>query len=251
MSPGPVYDEIGRGYTSTRRPDPRWHERIHAEVGPGSLLNVGAGAGSYEPSARRVVALEPSETMIRQRPPGAAPVVRGVAGSLPFADGAFDVAMAVLTIHHWADAAAGLEEMRRVASRQVVVTWDPEVAARFWLLRDYLPEVLAHDAGLATLAQVEAGLPGCQVVPLMVPADCVDGFLGAYWKRPHAYLDPVARGAISGLALLAPEVVDAAMARLADDLESGRWAARAALPAETTEADLGYRLVVAGPAAAP
>ena len=246
MDAADIYDQIGSGYASQRRPGPRWVERIHRELeGFDTLVNVGAGAGSYEPAFMFVVGVEPSATMIRQRPSSAAPAVRGVAEQLPFADAAFDAALAVLTMHHWADAAAGLAEMRRVSRRQIVVTWDPEVFAReFWLVRDYLPEATAREAQAATLATVSAQLGGSEIQPLPVPADCSDGFFAAYWRRPRAYLDAGVRGAISGLALLDSAVVSAAMKRLQSDLDDGRWHARYPELAELHEIDLGYRLVV-------
>ncbi len=184
--------------------------------------------------------------MIGQRPLLAAPVVCGTAERLPFADAAFDVALAIFTVHHWTDPATGLAELRRVARKQVVVTWDPDVfAERFWLVRDYLPEIASHDAKLATLDTVVAHLRHSVVDPLPVPEDCTDGFLGAYWKRPSAYLDPAVRGAASGLALLDRRVVSAAMDRLRTDVATGRWHARYAEMNELREIDLGYRLVIA------
>ncbi len=248
MSGGEVYDRIGTDYACVRRPDPRWLARIHAALeGDRTLVNVGAGAGSYEPGFLSVVGVEPAQTMIRQRPSSAAPVVCGVAEHLPFAEGAFDVALAVFTVHHWSDPAAGLAEMRRVSRKQVVVTWDPDVFARqFWLVRDYVPEAAKRETRLATLETVLAHLGSAATEELPVPDDCTDGFFGAYWKRPHAYLDPTVRGGISGLALLDQGVVSAAMERLKSDLVHGRWHARYSGLMERCEIDLGYRLVVAG-----
>lgn len=244
---GAVYDRIGVDYASRRRPDPRWAARI-ADAAPDARrwLNVGAGTGSYEPGGRVRAALEPSRTMIAQRPPEAAPAVRGVAEALPFRDGSFDVALAVLTVHHWRDPEAGLAQLRRAARVQVVVTWDRRrYAEGFWLLRDYLPEIGAREQPLATLDRIAAALAPCRVEPLPVPADCRDGFCGAYWKRPHAYLDPGVRAAISGLALLDAATVDAAMERLRLDLASRRWHTRNRELVALREIDLGYRLVVA------
>ncbi|MFC1895613.1 class I SAM-dependent methyltransferase [Thermodesulfobacteriota bacterium] len=183
--------------------------------------------------------------MIGQRSSSAAPVVCGVAEQLPFLDGAFDVALAVLTVHHWSDPGAGLTEMRRVSLKQVVVTWDPDVFARqFWLVRDYLPEAAKRETQLATLAAVLAHLKPATTEMLPVPDDCTDGFFGAYWKRPHAYLDSTVRGAISGLALLDGGVVSTAMERLQLDLGDGRWYERYSELTDLCEIDLGYRLVV-------
>lgn len=242
------YDRIGTTYGRHRQADPRIAARIEAALGGArSVVNVGAGSGSYEPRDARVVAVEPSRVMLRQRPDGAAPAVHGVAEALPFADASFDAALAILTVHHWRDLARGLDEMRRVARRRrIVLTWAPEIAARFWLVHDYLPEIAAAERGLATVAHVVDALPGSEVVTLPVPHDCRDGFLGAYWRRPEAYLDPSVRGAISGLARLDARVVDAAVARLASDLASGAWHERHRELLGRDEVDLGYRLVVHG-----
>jgi SAM-dependent methyltransferase len=184
--------------------------------------------------------------MIDQRPRSAAPVVRAVAERLPFADHSFDVALAVFAVHHWRDATIGLAEMRRVSSKQVIVTWDPVIIAReFWLVRDYLPEAADRESHLATLATVTTHLPAPEIETLPVPADCTDGVFGAYWRRPHAYLDPTVRGAISGLALLDRKLVSAAMERLRTDIESGHWYTRYSGLTDSCEIDLGYRLVIA------
>jgi hypothetical protein len=230
--------------------------QIGAALGPArSVLNVGAGAGSYEP--RRdgcpvvaVVAVEPSLAMLAQRQPGAAPAVRGVAEHLPFADAAFGAAMAALTVHHWTDPAGGLGELQRVApGRQAVLTWDPDVVARsFWFTRDYLPQALEdeRDRGLWTVDAIAAALAPVRVEAVPVPWDCTDGFFGAYWRRPQAYLLPVVRNSISALALLDQDLVDDAVRRLAADLGSGRWQERYADLTALDSVDLGYRLVVGG-----
>ncbi|MEC3977132.1 methyltransferase domain-containing protein [Amycolatopsis sp. H20-H5] len=241
------YAVLGQGYAARRLPDPRVAAAITAALGDATtVVNVGAGAGSYEPDGREVVAVEPSSRMIAQRPPAAAPAVRAYAEHLPFRDRSFDAGLAVLTVHHWTDAAAGLAELRRVSRRQVVLTWDPALVAGFWLVRDYLPEVAAHERGLACLDAVCAGLEAPEVLPVPVPADCVDGFLGAYWRRPEAYLSARVRTAMSGLALLDPGVVAAGITRLAADLADGTWHRRHGRLLELGELDLGYRLVVSG-----
>jgi SAM-dependent methyltransferase len=243
-----IYDQIGSDYASLRKPDPRWTAQIHQALkGQSTLVNIGAGAGSYEPASMSVIGVEPSQTMIRQRPASAAPVVCSIAEALPFADETFDVSMAVLTVHHWSDASAGLAEMRRVSRRQIVVTWDSNVTDReFWLVHDYLPEITERDQPLASLATVLKHLKPATTHILPVPEDCTDGFLGAYWKRPHAYLDPMVRGAISSIALLDPGTVSAAMDRLRKDLDNGSWQQRYAGLSGPGEMDLGYRLVIAG-----
>jgi SAM-dependent methyltransferase len=243
------YDTIGRNYAGYRRPDPHLEAQIHAALGDArSVLNVGAGTGSYEPADRTVVALEPSPVMIAQRVRDAAPVVLGRAETLPFPDGAFDAVLALLTVHHWDDVDAGLREMRRVAPRQVVLTWDPVAmrAESFWLTRDYLPDASGEDWGFAALPEIVAGLRDTRVESVPVPHDCRDGFFRAYWRRPAAYLDPDVRASISALALVDDAVLAPGLERLRADLESGAWHARHADVLDADSLDLGYRLVVAG-----
>jgi SAM-dependent methyltransferase len=242
-----VYDTIGRGYAGQRRADPRLAAAIRAALGDArSVVNVGAGGGSYEPPDLSVLAVEPSREMIRQRAPGAAPAVQAAAERLPLADGGVDAALAVLTLHHWTDRAAGLAELKRVARRRVViVTWDPARKGDFWLTRDYFPAVVELDAAIfPSLAELESALGSLRVAPLPVPHDCADGFLGAYWRRPEAYLEPAARGAMSTFARVEPASLAAGLTRLADDLATGRWDARLGHLREQHDADLGYRLVV-------
>ena len=210
-----------------------------------TVVDVGSGTGSYQPRRRTVIAVEPSRTMIAQRSPDAAPVLEGVAESLPFPNGRFDAALAVLTIHHWADHVAGLRELTRVASRQVILTWEPERFVRFWLVEEYLPEIAANEAQLPALDAVTDVLAVASVLSVPVPADCTDGFCGAYWRRPAAYLDPNARRAISAFSHCDPMVVVQAMARLRSDLVTGRWAQRHRRLLDLGELDLGYRLVIA------
>jgi SAM-dependent methyltransferase len=240
-----LYDRIGVGYSAYRRPDPRIAARIAEALGPArTIVNVGAGAGSYEPADRAVVAVEPSAEMVRQRPPSAGPAVRASADHLPFRDRAFDAALAVLTIHHWPDWRAGIGEMRRVARGPVVIlTWDPEHPG-FWLVQDYFPEILRIDRIiLPRLAEIERILDPCDVRPVPVPADCSDGFLGAYWRRPERYLDAGARGAISSFSKIRD--LDAGLDRLHADLADGTWQRRHGSVLALSEIDIGYRLIVA------
>jgi SAM-dependent methyltransferase len=239
-----AYDRIGTSYARTRREDPRIAARIRAALGDAStVVNVGAGTGSYEPADLDVVAVEPSATMIAQRPPGAAPCVQAGAEALPFGDGAFDAAMAVLTVHHWGDLAVGLAELRRVArDRVVVLTWDPAFARAHWLVDEYLPQFAEKDAGrFLSPEAVAAALGGARVEPVPIPHDCRDGFLGAFWRRPAAYLDPEVRAGMSVFHF--PGAADG-LGRLAADLDSGAWAERHAGLLSLDELDLGYRLVV-------
>ena len=244
-----LYDQIGVGYAAWRRPDARIAAWIVDALGAaGTIVNVGAGAGSYEPAERAVVAVEPSAQMVRQRAPSAAPAVRASAEHLPFRDRAFHASLAILTVHHWADWRAGLREMRRVArDRVVILTWDPEHPG-FWLVQDYFPEILEIDRPVfPSRTEIEQILGPVEVRPVPVPAACTDGFLGAYWRRPAAYLDAGARGAISVFARL--RGVDSGLARLRADLADGSWDRRHGSLLARTELDVGYRLVIARSAA--
>jgi len=242
------YDRIGRTYTTTRRTEPRIQARIEAALGDASrILNVGAGTGSYEPPGREVVAVEPSPTMIAQRPPGTAPVVRAFAEALPFRDESFDAALAIFTVHHWSDTVRGLSELPRVAGRQVVLSFDG-TAERFWLITDYFREAapLDNDARGYTPDAIGEVLDVRRVEPVPIPADCVDGFMACYWSRPEAYLDPAVQAGISGLARLDPGPRERVTARLRADLQSGAWDARWGHLRTRTELDVGYVLIVAG-----
>jgi SAM-dependent methyltransferase len=246
VSSAQLYDTIGATYTVTRRTEPRIAAQIWAALGDArTVLNVGAGTGSYEPSDREVTAVEPSAVMRAQRPAGAARCVAATAESLPFEDQSFDAAMAVSTIHHWPDPIAGLREMRRVARRVVVFTCDTNDRSwrrRFWLTRDYLPEVAASRVGLATeLARVI----GARMEPVLVPWDCADGFFEAYWRRPEAYLDENVRRGISVWASVGPDAEQRAVRTLHDDLASGRWAERNRDLLDLEAAELGLRLLIA------
>lgn len=239
------YDEIGVGYALGRRTDPRWLTPVLDALGAaGSVLDVGSGTGSYEPPGRDVVAVEPSAEMIRQRRPGAAPVVRAVAEALPFPAAAFDAALAVLTVHHWGDWRRGLDELRRVAARQVVLAYDTALHNDFWLVREYVPEVAALESSRPSAPEIAAFLGAPSVVELPVPWDFTDGVFPAYWRRPAAYLDPAVRQSCSALAQTSPVAVERGMARLRADLESGRWQAEHAGLLDLPEWDAGFRLIV-------
>jgi SAM-dependent methyltransferase len=245
-----LYDRIGTGYATTRRPDPGIQRVIMEALGTArSVVNVGAGTGSYEPDDRLVVAVDPSREMLRQRGRGQArfaPATLGVAEALPFPDRAFDAAMALLTIHHWTDQPAGLRELRRVARQRVVIfTWDPDLALALWFVRDYLGPVVAVDTPrFPPIATLCAGARAAKVIPVPIPHDCADGFFGAHWRRPEAYLDPAVRQGISVFRQLPPDVVAQALAALEVDLRTGRWAERHGDLLGREELDLGYRLVV-------
>jgi SAM-dependent methyltransferase len=253
-STSPVYDTIGLGYIAHRRVEPRWEALIHEQLGDGRVVvNVGAGTGNYEPFDRAVVAIEPSSVMVGQRAAAAAPAVRASGSALPLASDSADVAVAILTLHHWDDWAAGLAELCRVAPRRVVLTMDFEMHSRFWFLEDYVPEVGAAtrvlEPGYVAVAEAIGAGGGdgdVEVIPLLVPRDMQDGVLGAYWCRPEAYLDPAVRANCSGLALADPAVVARGVAALKADLASGAWQRRHGDLAELETIDLGYRLVVGG-----
>jgi SAM-dependent methyltransferase len=220
------YDRNGQQYASVRRADPRIAAAIHAALGAAArVLNVGAGAGSYEPTDRYVVPLEPSEVMRKQRPRHLAPALAGTADAIPFDDGAFDAAMAILTVHHWKDRAACLREIRRVTRGPVVImTFDPDAPTDFWMW-DYAPELAEVERRrYGTLESVMTPLgDDVRVVPIEVPRDCSDGFQVAFYARPEAFLDARVRRSQSAWSFLPPGVEDRIVRALADDLASGRW----------------------------
>lgn len=242
-----AYDGIGATYSHTRRPDPRIASKIHTALGDAAtVINVGAGTGSYEPP-QTVLAVEPSSVMIAQRPAGSARTLQASAESIPLADDSADAVMAILTVHHWSDLEAGIGELLRIARRRVVVfTWDPSLTRRFWLLDEYLPEAAAFDDTRAVAVdRLTALLGGARVETVPVPHDCTDGFAVAYWRRPEAYLDPKVRAGMSVLAQTGEEVLRPGLARLADDLSSGVWHERHADLLDRETLDAGYRLLVA------
>ncbi|MDQ6698410.1 MAG: class I SAM-dependent methyltransferase [Actinomycetota bacterium] len=241
-----IYDRIGTTYRRTRQPDPRIAAAIHSALGSGeNLLNVGAGTGNYEPHDRPVIAVEPSETMIRQRI-GDVPVLRAVAEHLPFPDVTFHAAMALLTIHHWSDPAAGLRELRRVSHRQIVWFCEPLSVHNFWPL-EYFPAatslaVVQDPPGETVL---RANLDVSEIRTVLIPRDCRDGFGAAYWARPDAYLDPEVAAGMSWLAMLTPEARQAGTRRLAADLASGAWHRRHGHLQSRNSFDGGLRIAIA------
>jgi SAM-dependent methyltransferase len=248
VAQGTRYDVIGHGYAAYRRPDPRIAAVVHAALGDArTVLNVGAGTGSYEPTDRPVLAVEPSTAMAQQRPEHLPPAVRAVAESLPLADQCVDASMAVMTIQHWTDWRRGLAELRRVTRRRIVlVTIDALAEADMWLFADYAPQFLANDAAeFPRPADIAAFLElpvEVQVVP--VPADCTDGMGLSFWSRPEAVLDPAARRATSGFARMDDQVEQVIVDRLAADLASGAWDENYGHLRSLSELDVGLRLVV-------
>jgi SAM-dependent methyltransferase len=244
-----IYETIGQSYASTRRPDPRIAQQILVALGSANtVLNVGAGAGSYEPTDRQVIAIDPSVTMLTQRSATAGAAVCGVAEALPFRDGAFDVAMGTMTLHHWPDLAAGLAEVRRVSSRQVFMLYEPSHAQRMWILQ-YFPEILElpHEQRAPSVADIGSHLSVQRVEVVQIPSDCTDGFGGAFWSRPEYYLDPAVQAGMSMFALLDPAALQAGTQRLRESLDSGEWDDRYRHLRTQPSGDLGYRLVIAGP----
>jgi len=237
-----LYDDIGTNYAELRKPDPRIANAIEQALGPARvILNVGAGAGSYEPADRQLIAVEPSLQMIRQRGPLAAPAIRASADKLPFADGSFEASMAILTLHHWPDKEAGLREMRRVTRGPIVLlTFDP--SHRPWLT-DYLPQLVMLDEGqMPKMSDYERWLGDVRISPMLVPHDCTDGFLYAYWRRPSAYLDARTRSGSSSF--WAIKDVEAGLTKLARDLDTGEWERRYSELLAREEYDAGYRMVI-------
>lgn len=248
----PLYDSIGRTYSVTRRPEPCIERAIHHALGDAAtVVNVGAGAGAYEPTDRALVAVEPSGVMIGQRPPDSAPVVEAVAEALPFTDGEFEASMAILSDHHWSDRRQGLRELRRVAHRRVVLfNADPGENARFWMTTEYLPGFVElidprYRVPGAWESELRAILGDAELRAVPIPHDCADGFYGAYWRRPEAFLDPTVRGGISVFSQLPEAQVTRGLAALAEDLRTGAWRERHRDLLELDVLHLGYYVVVA------
>jgi SAM-dependent methyltransferase len=245
----PRYDAIGTTYASTRRRDPALYARIDAALGDArTVVDVGAGTGSYEPDGRYVLAIEPSDVMAAQRPRSRAPAIRAYADELPLRDGAVDAALAVLTIHHWdAGRERGVRELRRVARGPVViVTFDPAVSARMWLPRCYLPEVAEQDRrDFPAMRQLVEWLgPETRIEPLPVARDTPDWTFASFWAHPERVLDERVRNSTSGFARLDPAVRERAVEAVRRDLADGTWDAQHGHLRGLAEYDAGMRLVV-------
>ncbi|MFC6082509.1 class I SAM-dependent methyltransferase [Sphaerisporangium aureirubrum] len=244
------YERHGQGYAVQRRTDPRIAAQVLAALGDGrSVINVGAGAGSYEPEDRYVVAVEPSRMMRAQRPAHRVPALDAVAERLPFDDGAFDAAMATVTVHQWADTERGLRELRRVSRGPVVVlTFDGDALDLLWLA-EYAPELIAAERRRYPKIDMIASLVGgtARVETVAIPLDCVDGFTEAYYGRPERFLDPAVRGSQSAWGFVDDAAEERAVARLRDDLDSGAWDAAHGRLREQPEFLGSLRLVVGTP----
>jgi SAM-dependent methyltransferase len=244
----PAYDELGHGYAKARRADPRIAARIDAALGDArTVLNVGAGTGSYEPGNREVTAVEPSAVMIAQRARGTVPVVQASAEQLPFDDDSFDATMAVLTVHHWTDLEAGLSELRRVTRRRIVlVTFDPDALMDLWITRDYFPEILnLRRRATVTDEGLVASLRNASSHPLPVPWDCHDHFFAALWARPEMLFDEEVVGPMWVWQGISEAGRRSGRERLAADLESGAWEQRYGHLRQQAELDVGLRIVIA------
>jgi SAM-dependent methyltransferase len=243
-----AYDQIGRGYSNVRQPDPRIAARIDAALGDArTVLNVGAGTGSYEPTDREVTAVEPSAQMIAQRPAGSAPVVQASAEELPFAADSFDAAMGVLTAHHWTDLGAGLKEMRRVTRQRIlIVAFDPGALANLWITRDYFPAMLElKRRSPVTSTELARMLSTAHRSPIPVPRDCTDQFFAALWARPEMLFDEEVVRPMWAWQSISEAARREGRERLAADLKSGAWDERYGHLREMAELDVGLRLVVA------
>ena len=240
-----IYDKIGTSYSVTRRTDPIIAQQLYAELeGATRIVNIGAGTGSYEPDDIPLVAVEPSAQMIAQRPPGAHPVELAFAEKLPFEDNSFSHAMTVLSMHHWTDRAQAFQEINRVATNKfIAITWDP-AAEPFWLTRDYFPAIYETDKRIfPSLAELSDYFADIIVKPLLIPGNCEDGLLAAFWKRPDAYLSDQVRQSTSAFAQL-PNLAEG-VRKLSDDLASGAWARKNEAVLNLPALDVGYRLITA------
>lgn len=245
---GTLHDRMGIDHNATPRGDPRIARQIHDALGDASsVVNVGAGIGAYEPDDREVIAIEPSELTIAQRSPGLAPAIKGYAENLPLESDSVDAAMACMTLHHWADWRIGIQELRRVARKRVVIfTYDPASRERFWLLRDYLPKLARLDCERFPRLGEQHAATGdeVRVDPVPIPHDCEDGFLAAYWRRPTVYLDERVRAGISTFHLPGARFLLEGLDALDEDIRTGRWEDMNHAILDRESMDLGYRLLI-------
>jgi SAM-dependent methyltransferase len=244
------YETIGRGYAGTRSEDPRIARRIHEALADArSVVNMGAGTGSYEPDDRHVIAVEPSDVMAAQRPPECVPAIRAAADELPLRDDSVDAAMAILTLHHWDSAQErGVRELRRVArDRVVILTYDARISRRMWLMADYLPEVAELDQRIFPPPERLVDWLGgdTEVLPLPLPRDTSDWMLGSFWAHPERVLDDHARANTSGFARMSPAVVERVVSALRRDLDDGSWDERHGELRSLDKYDVGLRMVTA------
>jgi SAM-dependent methyltransferase len=244
---GEIYDRIGRSYISGRRTDPKIAAQLHSFLeGAESILNIGAGTGSYEPQHSKLIAVEPSATMIQQRPQSSAPVIQASAESLPFDYNQFTHCMTVLSMHHWSDRAKAFSEIKRVTQKRfVALSWySPGLENKYWLYRDYLTQIPELNSSIfPTVYELKVHFPNLQEHIVPIPYDCLDGFDGAYWKRPEAFLDPDVRKNMSVFSKI--KNIEPILDKLKYDIESGNWIKRNQKLLQLSEYDCGYRIFVA------
>jgi len=239
-----LYDEIGLNYSIGRKSDAYIAAQINSELqGSDSILNIGAGSGSYEPKSVNLTAVEPSNAMIRQRIPGSHPVCKAKAEYLPFADKSFSHTMTILSMHHWSDRKQALTEISRVTEKRfIAVSWDPGDNL-FWLTRDYFPEIYEIDRQIfPQIDEFYESFEKVTVKTLPIPADCRDGFMAAYWRKPHAYLDKQVREGISTFHKISN--IDDGLYKLEKDLKSGIWQQKYADLLKLKFIDVGYKIIV-------
>lgn len=235
-----LYDTIGKTYSLGRRSDQRIAKQLNQHlIGARNILNIGAGTGSYEPDHAPVIAIEPSAEMLNQRAPDAHPAIQGSAESLPFENKSFSHSLTILSMHHWQNRAQAFNEIKRVTSeRFVALSWSPD-AKRYWLTADYFPEI--HDIDQAifpTKQELKSAFPGIKFSPLLIPADCIDGFTAAFWARPEAYLQPQVRQSMSTFSKI--KRVREGITKLKQDLESGHWQQKHGEILRSQSLDAGY-----------
>lgn len=240
-----IYDKIGIDYAQKRQSDPRIASQILEKLkGAKRIVNIGAGTGSYEPKHMDLIAIEPSQEMIKQRPENAHKVIQGSAESLPLPDQSFSHALTILSMHHWKNRELAFKEINRVATDKfVAVSWNPE-SKPFWLTRDYFPEMIEVDRQIfPSVRELETNFDNVEVCPLLIPEDCIDGFLAAYWKRPSAYLNKAVRQSISSFSKL--DNINTGLEKLEFDLETGSWHKTNRSILNKTTLDTGYIIISA------
>jgi SAM-dependent methyltransferase len=241
----PIYDDIGINYSVRRCTDPKIANQLYLELeGAARIVNIGAGTGSYEPENVDLVAVEPSSEMISQRKTDSHRVEQAFAEKLPFENNSFSHAMTVLSMHHWENRALAFSEINRVATQKfVAITWDP-TSDPFWLTRDYFPEIYEMDKGIFPgLEEFDEHFDEVKINTLMIPGDCQDGLLAAFWKRPKAYLDSKVRQSTSPFAKV--KNLAKCLQKLKDDLASGAWAKKNHALLNSSSLDVGYRIISA------
>ncbi len=239
------YDEIGINYALKRKSDPRIASQILERLeGAQKVVNIGAGTGSYEPEHIDLIAVEPSIEMINQRSSNAHSVVQGSAESLPFPNNSFTHALTILSMHHWVNREQAFKEINRVATEKfIAITWNPD-SDPFWLTRDYFPEIFDLDKRIfPNIKEFESHFDNIEIDPLLIPEDCIDGFLAAYWKRPSAYLDVNVRNSISSFSKISN--LSKGLDKLKSDIDSKKWFHTNESILSKSMLDAGYIIITA------